>query len=229
MADADLAGLAELGVEVDTADALLWAAAVGTTLALWRNTVIENWHAGPDSRLTDGEMMRASVASTRLIRERLALTSSDFKAIGAALTARDRVMPDGRTLLEVAPTGRHLDVLRSDVAKAAARLAEEQDRRDPRRVLVTLAVRTAFGGLHLFGMPRWPGIVAAFCRAVDDPHDVHCGAALRHPDLRARRPADIADTSRLRELLLAGPDRLSAPGAAWCVAAGIGYATPQPS
>jgi hypothetical protein len=64
-------------------------------------------------------------------------------------------------------------------------------------------------------------MVRAFCRAVDDPADPHW--RVRPLAAHRPRPASIADTAQLRRLLLAGPDRLDADAAAWCVHAGIGY------
>jgi hypothetical protein len=58
--------LIQLGVDPDDDAALRWAVAVRAAHLLWRNTVLEDWHAA--GRLHDGEMMRNNSAVVKLIR-----------------------------------------------------------------------------------------------------------------------------------------------------------------
>lgn len=57
----------------DTGTLLRYAPAALTHLC-WRNTVLERWHGGPDSRISDAEMMRANVETTRIFHQYLANT-----------------------------------------------------------------------------------------------------------------------------------------------------------
>lgn len=111
-----------VGVDPDNFAALIDLAAVAVARMPWRDGPIEDWHAGPDSRLGDVEMMHANAATTRLARDLLAahLPGSEpagktalhgagdvfpaiaFPAIADALTDPDRPMPDGRRLTEIA-------------------------------------------------------------------------------------------------------------------------------
>ncbi|TFD72149.1 hypothetical protein [Cryobacterium sp. Hb1] len=54
----------------DTALLLRYAPAA-LTHRCWRNSVIEDWHAGPQSRISDADMMRAAVATTRIFHQAL--------------------------------------------------------------------------------------------------------------------------------------------------------------
>jgi len=207
------------GVDPADTDALLWAAAVGVAHELWRNSPLEDWHAGPDSVISDGEMMRANAATVRLIRQRLTMAGTDWSGLAEAVTDTGRVLPDGRSLRQLA--GRRLPALRSHAARHAAVYARMQDAGGSRAVLLLAAAQGVFHGRRWHGMPRWPRMVRAFCRAVDDPTDPHW--RVRPLAAHRPRPASIADTAQLRRLLLAGPDRLDADAAAWCVHAGIGY------
>jgi len=59
------------GVHPDDIVTLLRYAPLGLTHLCWRNTVLEDWHAGPESRIHDGDMMRGNVATTRLFAQAL--------------------------------------------------------------------------------------------------------------------------------------------------------------
>jgi hypothetical protein len=200
-------------------DALLWATAVGVTNVLWRNSPLEDWHAGPHSLISDGEMMRANAATVRMIRQRLAMAGTDWSGLADAVTDAGRVLPDGRTLRQLA--GRRLPALRRHAVRHAEVYARMQDADGARAALMLAAAQGVFHGSRWHGMPRWPNVVQAFCRAVDNPADPHW--QVRPLAEHRPRPACITDTAELRRLLLAGPDRMDADAAAWCVHAGIGY------
>lgn len=57
-----------LGIELTERDQLLDAAAVGFTVMAWRNTSLEDIHAG-GGRLTDTVMMRANIATACQVRD----------------------------------------------------------------------------------------------------------------------------------------------------------------
>ena len=79
-------------------DALLWLAATRITLAVWRNTPVENWHAGK-SPLHDGTMMRINTATTRLVRSMLSFDHVDWIGLGLAIANPSRVLPTGQSVL----------------------------------------------------------------------------------------------------------------------------------
>ncbi|MFD8376885.1 hypothetical protein ACFV2Z_40110, partial [Streptomyces sp. NPDC059688] len=81
-------------------DALLWLAATRITLAVWRNTPVENWHAGK-SPLHDGTMMRINTATTRLVRSMLSFNHVDWIGLGLAIVNPSRVLPTGQSVLEL--------------------------------------------------------------------------------------------------------------------------------
>src|SRR5690606_23630067 len=43
-------------------------AALAIARLAWRNSPVEDWHAAPDSRISDAEMMRATTSITRHVR-----------------------------------------------------------------------------------------------------------------------------------------------------------------
>lgn len=70
--EADLtAVLRERRVHPDDIGALLGYVPVALTQMCWRNSVVEDWHAGPDSRISDAAMMRANVSTTRIFSQNL--------------------------------------------------------------------------------------------------------------------------------------------------------------
>ncbi|MGH3611676.1 MAG: hypothetical protein ACRDRK_03465 [Pseudonocardia sp.] len=97
-------GLVELGMNLDDRAAVVDLAAVGATLVGWRAGPLEDWHSDPDSRISDPELVRASVAATRLVQEVLVTASPPFGAISAIFGDLERRLPDRRTLAEIALT-----------------------------------------------------------------------------------------------------------------------------
>jgi hypothetical protein len=111
-----------VGVDPDDADVLLDLAAIGITNGTWRTSPLEDWHGA--GRIHDGGMLRANVATTKLVRSilddhlddtfadagkefiatpDLAALDSDFSDelfadVFEWLSNPDRVLPNGRTL-----------------------------------------------------------------------------------------------------------------------------------
>lgn len=215
-------------------DALLWLAATRITLAVWRNTPVENWHAGK-SPLHDGTMMRINTATTRLVRSMLSFDHVDWIGLGLAIVNPSRVLPTGQSVLELGLACHNPDDPAHEV--------------DPREELAEMAqVAISWGRRHClhekefglrtliesfcasdngwFGAPSWGRIVDRFLTAVDDRENAHWRMRRDEPwfdEWFTNRPADIADTTEFRRLLLAGPDLLSEEAAEWCVDGAIGY------
>jgi len=215
-------------------DALLWLAATRITLALWRNTPVENWHAGK-SPLHDGTMMRINAATTRLVRSMLSFGHVDWVAVGLAVVNPSRVLPTRQSVLELGlachnpDDPAHEDDPRDDLAEMAQdaigwgrayRLHEQEFG------LRTLIERFCASDNGWFGAPSWGRIVDRFVAAVDDQEHGHWRVHRDEPwfdEWFTSRPADIADNAELRRFLLAGPDLLSEAAAEWCVEGAIGY------
>lgn len=216
--DALTAQLRHWGITTDVQ--LRWAAAVGGVQLLFRRSnggVWEQWHGTPWG-LGDGEMMRANCAMTRLVHAHIDPAGTPWMTVAAELTDPARTLPDGRTLREYA--GRRLPTLHRDVHAAAETLTSRQLQAGPRAALVATASMTGIWGNRWYGMPAWPLVVEKFCAAADNPQHPHW-----HGETPPPRPASIADTSRLRELMLAGPDHLDAETAVWCIRAHLPYVT----
>lgn len=215
-------------------DALLWLAATTITLGLWRNTAIENWHAGR-SPLHDGTMMRINSATTRLVRSMLSFERVDWVALGLAVVNPARVLPTGLTVLDTGLACHnpadlaHSDDPREDLASMAANVIQwgrTQRILEPEFGLRTLVRSRCAHDSGWFGTPSWPRRVERFCEAVDDQGHSQWNAFRGKSwfdEWFTGRPASISDSAELWRLLLAGPDLLPEDAAEWCVAAGIGF------
>jgi hypothetical protein len=168
-----------LAVDPDDVGVVLDLAAIGITNGAWRNSPVERWHG--EGRIDDGGMLRANVATTKLVRQVLGevllddvvagelvdvdqvadadmgLVDELFVAVFEALADPDRVLPDGRTLLELARENLDELVDHTDGALGAVVAIAERDGLD-----VALLRAGLHGGLacaHWWGTPWWPDIV----------------------------------------------------------------------
>ncbi|WP_426593823.1 hypothetical protein ACPPVS_18860 [Cellulomonas sp. McL0617] len=215
-------------------DAQLWFAATRITLALWRNTPVENWHAGR-SPLHDGTMMRINAATTRLVRAMLSLDHVDWVAMGLAIVNPSRVLPTGQSVLELGLACHNPDdpAHDNDPCDDLAEMAQKAIGwgRAYRLHERELGVRTLIESFCVFdegwfGAPGWGLIVDRFVAAVDDREHAHWRGQREKPwfdEWFTNPPGDIADHAELRRLLLSGPDLLSEAAAEWCVNGAIGY------
>jgi hypothetical protein len=236
-----------VGVDPNDAAVILDLAAIGITNGAWRNSPLEDWHGA--GRIHDGGMLRANVATTKLVRsilddhvedafadagegffatEDLAALDSDFTDelfvdVFEWLSNPDRVLPDGRTLGQLA--GEELDELVDHMDRALGGIAASAERHGLDFALQRAAVHGGLACAHWWGTPWWPDIVAEFLARLDDPRHPHWGEGGKwYLDLPAQ-PAEVADRRRLRALLLDAPEALSEGGAEFCVAAGIRFVT----
>lgn len=236
-----------VGVDPNDAAVVLDLAAIGITNGTWRNSPLEDWHG--EGRIHDGGMLRANVATTKLVRsilddhldnafayageelvatEDLAELDSDFTDelfadVFQRLSDPDRVLPDGRTLGQLA--GKQLDELADHMDQALGGVAASAERRG----LDFAAQRAALhGGLacdHWWGTPWWPDVVAGFLARLEDPHHRHWGEAGERYARLPAQPVEVADRRRLGALLLNTPEALSEDAAEFCVTAGIRFVT----
>lgn len=209
-------------------DQLLDLAAIGLAMQLWRNEgPIESAHV--DGHLTDTEMMRANAAVTRFFRGRLEEVGEEPTAehlqawserTGDLLLGLH--LPDGRTTKQAAgPYGRRLA---AHVRRRLRTIRQISDEHGWPAVLSLLATgEWAFSRWWL--SPRWPRMVSEFVAALQDPQHPHwsLGSA---PDLSSA-PGRCRDPVELGQVLLDGPDRLSAEEARFCLQCAIGFVHPR--
>jgi hypothetical protein len=139
------------------------------------------------------------------------------------LSNPDRVLPDGRTLGQLA--GEDLDGLVDHMDRAIGGIAASAERHGLDFTLQRAAVHGGLACAHWWGTPWWPDIVAEFLARLDDPQHSHWGEAGKwYVDLPGQ-PSEVVDRRRLRALLLDAPEALSEEAAEFCVAAGIRFVT----
>ncbi len=103
-------------------------AAIGLTVQAWRNTSLEDLHAGDHvtGGFPDSDMMRFNVATFRVVCEQVRPDRCDWDALEAVLTDPGRVLPGGVTVGALA--GSEFEQLASDVhnALSISRLIEQR-------------------------------------------------------------------------------------------------------
>lgn len=161
----------------------------------WRNTCVENWHAG-DGPLSDGDMMRINSHTSWRVRQRLIgwLTETEISfesetsglenasledverltiRLYGWLTNPRRKLPTGQTLGELAG-----DQLGDYAEDADAALSAVLDSAEDHGTVFAFKRAAAHGAIacgHWWGHPRWTKYVDAFCAALDDPVHDHWG------------------------------------------------------
>jgi hypothetical protein len=127
----DLVGFAkeQFGLDFDLDRvAMTRLAAIGLTVQAWRNTSLEDLHAGDHASggFSDSHMMRFNIATFRVVREGVETDRFEWDALEAVLTNPDRVLPGGTTVGTLA--GNEFERLASDAhhALALSRLIERQ-------------------------------------------------------------------------------------------------------
>jgi len=227
----------KLGFDPDDRSSLADLAAVGIARLAWRDSPVEDWHAVPQQRISDSELMRASAAVTRAVRDLLVTelppspwprdsvgddgdADRMFADLAGMLSAPVRRLPDGRTLEELAPAREDLMAFVGHVQEHARWWADRAARHGLHEVLLVLACHAALWCRRWWLAPDWPYLIGEFGRRVSDPG--HRAAYAQD----AGPPPDVASGSELRDLLAAGPDRLTAQLASYCLRAGLGDLRP---
>jgi hypothetical protein len=236
-----------VGVDPNDAPAVLDLAAIGITNGTWRNSPLEDWHGA--GRIRDGGMLRANVATTKLVRSVLGdhlddtfadageefIATKDFAALDTDfiddlfadmfewLSDPGRVLPDGRTLGQLA--GEDLEELVDHMDRALGGIAASAERHGLDLALQRAAVHGGLACAHWWGTPWWPGIVAEFLTRLDDPRHPHWGEGSKWYLGLPTQPAEVADRRSLHALLLNDPESLSEDAAEFCIEAGIRFVT----
>lgn len=223
------AAAAQLDLDLDDRPVLEAWAAIGATHLYWRNTALEDWHAGPDSRVSDAEMFRVNVSTTRIFRSALrgvadadALAEALQEALAVAFHPL-RVLPGGRNLLDLGAeeTEDFIDVAEVRVAG----LIDIADEHGAGTALQLVALDGRLSCQHWWGSPQWPDIVDVVMRRLADPDD-DCWERLGDQPV----PAELGRAQRLRWLLLDSPDALASETIDFLIHhLGIGFITPESS
>jgi hypothetical protein len=234
------------GLYPDDVPGLIRYAALGLTNLCWRNSVLEDWHAG-DGPLSDPDMMMEN-ARTSVIARRALVDGLDPDGDGWLLTAADHlaVMDDepitdllqdalddflqvafdplrplncGMTLAEVA--GEDLEELTGHAEAQVGALLDKANDQGAGVVLAFLALKGLIGCAKWFGSWQWPLKVDAFVAVLQDPDDPwwHKIPSCQYP---ATEVAAL-DINEVRSRLLAGPQEWDTDLLRFCLRQGIGY------
>lgn len=151
--------VAVLAAAQDDADAWL---KIGAVAQFWRNPIEEFHH-----RLSDPDMARLTIATTRDIRPYVALGRIDWERLKATLLDGRRQHPNGRSVASM--FGSDWLTLRRRVAAAMHMCASAWNRMPDGEVLVQAMLVSAgqtFGN-HWYGSPNWPKLAARYTRLLD--------------------------------------------------------------
>lgn len=185
--------LIDAGVHPDDLAALLRYVPGALTHLCWRNSVLEDLHAGPDSTISDAEMMRASVATTRIFHRSLwagVVTISDgdgplvspdsvdpevlwyaFSEAMRKVFRPERMLPHGVTLGDL--TGELLSEIVVDAEDDLVALVTRAQEFGAGPVLRWLCAYGITFAKNYWGTPNWPAIVDELFRIHDDPSHSH--------------------------------------------------------
>jgi hypothetical protein len=230
------------GIHPDDLVTLLRYAPLALTSMCWRNSVLEDWHAGPDSRIHDADMMRANVETTRIFHQALWAGFGEPIGIGDLVSRGDftpedvdvlyiafdnaledafspeRVLPHGLTLAELG--GDQVSELYDHAELQLSSMHAQAEQHGVAVVLMFLALRGRRTADGWWGSPRWPLIVDAFLARLADPTDEYWVRWGPCPE----QPQEIADSVRFRHMLLSAPDQLKTETLDFCIArAGLGF------
>jgi hypothetical protein len=192
-------------------ESILGAAAVGLVEEVWRNSPLEDMHAGGGMRgcgPTDGEMFAESVALQRVGKAAL---PREYGLLEFEDHVLDRNRPwaaGGRTLQEMGYG--HLGAFRTHVRGRTNALLSLR-RHGYRLMFGYLVARTKFSGDDHYGMPRWPGIAVSVRELLltpEHPAWLSDSPTQRREEALAVAPTGTPPPDRLYRVLLDGPDKL---------------------
>jgi len=237
----------QAGVDPDRLGAVLDLAAVGLVNGAWRNSPVEQWHAGA-APLSDGDMLRINSHTTWRVREIMRRWRPDvgiapdstvaaFDAVAHVevewlaerifdwMTRPTRALLTGVNLEDLA--GDTYGEFRDHVDRTLGSFVAGAERRGTRYAFWRAAAHGGLACRHWWGTPSWPAIVAAFLTALDNPADPHWGTDGNLRTTLRPAPPQLADRAGLRRTLLQRPWDLAPTSADWIVSAGIGHLQPS--
>lgn len=201
----------------DDGPAMAQLAAIGLTLEAWRNTSLEDLHAGshPSGGFSDEDMMRFNIATFRVLSGCITAEGFDWDGLRAALTDPDRVLPGGVTVGGLA--GEEFERLAADSRRALAGFRHIEQERGFAYVLTFLALRASLSYKGWYGCPWWPDVVDLFIELLADPSS----SAWKHDEGREVEPPQVADRQALTQVLLEAPESLDDDSIYWCLKHGL--------
>lgn len=215
----------------------VWA--IGLANGAWRNTVVEDWHAG-GGPLPDGDMLRINSYTTHGIQRRLdgwmraCALDSDVRLarlddlepedieeliglLATWLTRPERRLPTGLTLAQLADAAHStVEDYADDATEALDGFLAMVDERGPSFAFLRTAAHGAAACAHWWNHPRWRSHVDAFLA------ELRIGTN-EHLERVGPRPEAIADLVSLQRLLLNHPWKLDSASAQWIADADIRY------
>lgn len=234
------------GLHPDDVARVLRHAALGLTHQVWRNSVLEDWHADRTKSLSDADMMRANAQTTDWVRQALLGPFQEFSLDLHSLddvdelfdenlfahlhrealetwVAADRCLPHGVTLGELG--GDQLVQLREHASLQTLALYEQAEEHGVATVLLFLAVRGLTNETsRWWSHDDWPWRVDRLISALADRAHPWWQ---RDSDIEYPALAETMDLDQLRACLLNGPHHLSNEEAEMCLEAGIGFMSPN--
>jgi hypothetical protein len=205
-----------LDVDRDRSD-MMNLAAIGLTIRAWRNTSLEDLHAGshPSGGFSDAEMMRSNIATFRVVRDRIESDRFDWEALRIALTDPERELPGGVTVGQLC---RHeFERLAADSEEALA-ISERTERRKGFPYLLSVyALQAGISYKDWFGSPWWPDVVDRFLELINDP----ASSAWRYDENREVEPREVSNREHLQRALLGAPESLDDDTIYWCLGHGL--------
>lgn len=199
-------------------DTIVSAAAVGLVETVWRNSPLEDMHAGGGLRgrgPSDGEMFAESVALHRVAKAALPREFGLLEFEDHLLDRRRPWAAGGRTLQEMGygSLGAFTKHVRG---RTNALLAIRDD--GYRLLLGYLILVTRLYGRDHYGMPRWTAIAGSVRELLLTPeHPAWLGDSPRqaHDTALAVAPSGTPLPDALHRVLLDGPDTLPLPVLDW--------------
>jgi hypothetical protein len=200
------------------ADSIGNAAAVGLVEKVWRNSPLEDMHAGGGKRgqgPSDGEMFAESVALQRVAKIAL---QREFGLLEFEDHVLDRHRPwaaGGRTLQKMGYG--YLGAFEKHVRDQTNGLLSLKGH-GHRLMLGYLILGMRFSGSCHYGTPRWPAVAASVRELLLTPG--HPGWLADRPEQRSDETLAVAPTGtplpdELYVILLDGPDKLPLPVLDW--------------
>lgn len=218
----DLSDLAEehLGLRYDRDGAAMrQLAAIGLTVQAWRNTSLEDLHAGdhPSGGFPDADMMRFNIATFRVVAGHVEADRLDWEALIAALTDPARELPGGITVGELA--GDEFAALAADSRRALEIDRNIEADQGFLYVVLFLGLQGGMSNRGWYGTPWWEDIVELFGELIADP----ASSAWKYDDGKSPPPRQAADWSTLEAILLEKPEALDDDAIYWCLRHGLPY------
>jgi hypothetical protein len=192
-------------------------AAIGLTIRAWRNTSLEDLHAGshPSGGFPDAQMMRFNIATFRVVSQFIEDDRFDWSGLRAALTDPARKLPGGLTVGELC--GEEFDRLASDIEGALETSERIEQRQGFLYVLTVFALQAGISYKGWYGSPWWRDVVERFIELLDDPSS----SAWRYDEQWKGVPEGVSNRESLKQVLLEAPEFLDDDSIYWCLDHGL--------